>query len=315
MPFNIKSKIVKEYVLKYPELPNKTLARVIYKNEPLTFNNLEEVRKSVIYYRQKMNIKTPIRTFKDGIKNDFQEVKINGNHRVLILSDIHIPFHNKNILLQIFKDIKEYDILILNGDILDAYTLSNFVREPSQRYFADELKIAEDMFNYIRQKNKKIRILYKYGNHEERYERFLFHKAPELFGISEYELKVILHLDKYGIEAIDNKRAIILNELYVLHGHEYGNSSYTAVNPARTIYLKTKKNTLVGHYHQPSTHQEPSIDNKFITCWSTGCLCDLHPKYRPYNKWALGYATVETYGKKEFNVNNYKFINNKIFNT
>lgn len=306
--------VVLSYIEKYKNLPTRTIARIMYKENPLLFSSYDVARSFVLYHRKNKPKYKPY-VITPGIKNLYNAYEIKGNYKVLILSDIHIPFHDEKALLDIFKKKINYDIIILNGDILDCYALSNYVRDPRLRDFSREVEIAKEFFLYLRKNFKKAEIIFKYGNHEERYERFLFYKAPELFGINEFELNIILKLNDFGIKIVNNKQPIKLNELYILHGHEYRGGSYTIVNPARTIYLKTKKNTIVGHYHQPSSHQEPNIDKNFVTCWSTGCLCDLNPQYMPLNKWALGYAIVETYGTKEFNVNNLKIINGKTFNT
>ncbi len=313
----IADKILEDYIKKYPHLSNHKLSKLVYKNEPLMFSSAEACRIRILRKRKELKIKPPeykYLTLPKGIKNLYDDIVITGTYRILILSDIHIPFHDDENLRYILDKKEKYDIIILNGDILDVYSLSRFEKDPRLRSFAEEIKIAKLFFTYLRQKFKKAKIIYKAGNHEERYEKFLYNKAPELFGIDEYRLEKILNLDNFGIEYVDNRKVIKINELYILHGHEYGNS-YSPVNPSRTIYLRSKKNTLVGHWHQPSTHQEPSIDKKFVTCWSTGCLCDLYPKWLPLNKWATGYAFLETYGSREFNVNNYKIIDRKLFNT
>ncbi len=248
----------------------------------------------------------------ESINNNFEKVEISGNYRVLILSDIHIPYHDNNSLALAINYDKKVDIIILNGDILDCYAISRWEREPDKRFLKAELIAVREFLAYLRNKYKKSRIIYKYGNHEERYIKFLHSKAPELFGIEEMQLNQLLHLNKYGIEYLDNRQPIKLNELYILHGHEYF-STYNLVSPARSIYNKTKKNTLIGHYHQPSTYSEPNLDGHFITCWSSGCLCDLHPKYMPLNKWSLGFVHIETEGSKEFNVSNFRIINNKLY--
>jgi hypothetical protein len=65
------------------------------------------------------------------------------------------------------------------------------------------------------------------------------------------------------------------------------------------------------HFHQTSEHTEPTISGEIITCWSVGCLCNLHPEYMPLNKWNHGFA--EIYNEDGFfNVKNRKIINYKL---
>lgn len=46
-----------------------------------------------------------------------------------------------------------------------------------------------------------------------------------------------------------------------------------------------------------ASHTENPWEGDPITCWSTGCLCDLHPAYMPNNKWQLGFAYSEITGE------------------
>jgi len=98
----------------------------------------------------------------------------------------------------------------------------------------------------------------------------------------------------------------------VIHGHEYKNAITSPANPARTFFLRTKDNTAGGHYHQTSEHPEPSIKGKLITCWSIGCLCDLHPKYMPLNKWNNGFAKYERYDENFWHIDNKKIIEGRV---
>jgi hypothetical protein len=83
------------------------------------------------------------------------------------------------------------------------------------------------------------------------------------------------------------------------------------VNPARGLYMRAHKTSLCNHYHQSSEHTEGSINNDIVTCWSGGCLCDLHPEYLPLNKWNLGFTEIYN-DDGYFTVNNRKIINYKL---
>jgi len=50
-----------------------------------------------------------------------------------------------------------------------------------------------------------------------------------------------------------------------------------------------------------------------VVRWSTGCLCDMHPRYQPLNEWNHGFTIVETDNRGNYQVNNYKIINNEIY--
>lgn len=151
------------------------------------------------------------------------------------------------------------------------------------------------------------------GNHEERLEKYLKIKAPELFGLEEFRLDMLLGLGERGIHWIQDRRYLQAGKLNILHGHEIGGGAISPVNASRTLFLKTKSNTLAGHRHQTSEHSEPTIDGDIIACWSVGCLSDLHPYYwRIGHKWNQGAAHIRTYPDGDFKVFNFRIFNGKV---
>ena len=244
--------------------------------------------------------------------------RLTGTAHTLIFNDVHINFHDKKALEVMVHFIKAMygDTLkniIMNGDIADFYTLSRWVKDPRFRNFKQEVEYFIQFLEYLREWFPKTNIVYKYGNHEERYEDYLKLKAPELFDLEITELSKLLKLDNFGIHVVRDKMPIKLNSLMIIHGHEFRTPFTNPVNPARGLFLRAQKSAMCGHYHQSSTHSEKNIEGESITCWSLGCLSDLNPQYMPLNKWNLGFAVVDTSGNKKFNVHNYKLINYEVF--
>jgi hypothetical protein len=101
--------------------------------------------------------------------------------------------------------------------------------------------------------------------------------------------------------------------LLVIHGHEFGESVFSPVNPARGLFLKAKCSVLAGHNHQTSQHHENNLKGDSMACFSTGALCQLTPEYRPFafTKWNHGFAIVEIEESGIFEVHNYRVIDGK----
>jgi hypothetical protein len=158
----------------------------------------------------------------------------------------------------------------------------------------------------------KTRIIYKAGNHCERYEKKIMKNLPQFIDLGWMTLETALHWEQpYKIEVVKNKRIIKAGHLNICHGHEFAKGFIAPVNVARGFYLRAKTNIIAGHHHRISEHIETDINNKTVGAWSTGCLCELHPQYMPNNNWQHGFATVEINGN-DFKVNNIKIINGKI---
>lgn len=247
-------------------------------------------------------------------KNDFIKFKVTAK-RVGILSDIHFPYSDLKALNAAVKYLVKYkpDTIILNGDIIDCYQLSNFEKDPRQRSFKYELDMLREFFVQMRKLFPKSRIVYKLGNHEERYEKKILQRVPEFVDIEMFNFGTVIKARDFDVELVGNKRVIRVGKLNVLHGHELPRGMAAPVNPARGLFLRTKASTLGAHHHQVSEHTESDLNGNLIGCWSTGCLCDLTPHYMPINKYGHGFATVDVLNNAgDFRVNNIKIINGEV---
>lgn len=314
--------VVMDYVNKHPNSSTNAIARMLLEKEPLLFKNFEQARSSVRYYRDGMgNIRKSIRTEQEKKlamanfipKSDYAELKPfiipNSHNRLLVLSDIHIPYHDESAVYKALKWGKNrgMNAIYLNGDIIDCYMISRFVKDPRLRGMADELEMVREFLRGIKEKYN-LPIYYKMGNHEDRWEIYLRQQAPELIGISDFELSKVLRFDEIGIQEIKSKQRAMAGKLSILHGHEFGHSVFSPVNPARGLYMRTKDSCAIGHHHQSSEHSENSLNDKVVTTWSTGALCGMKPDYMPYNKWNLGFLFVEFDKDGSFDVENKKII-------
>jgi predicted phosphodiesterase len=238
-------------------------------------------------------------------------------HRnVLILSDIHLPYHDLDaVVIAVNYGIEnECDAILLNGDVIDFYQLSRFTKSSTMATLLTERDMYFEFIRYL-QDTTGLPIYHKLGNHEERYANYIRQQAPVLEQIPDLAIDKFLKMQESGVTMIEGRQKIKLGNLTVIHGHEGGESIFSPVNPARGAFLKYKANVLAGHNHQTSSHFESTLDGTLIGCWSTGCLCQLTPEYRPfaYTKWNHGFAHVEVNDDGSFTVNNKQIINNKIY--
>jgi hypothetical protein len=112
------------------------------------------------------------------------------------------------------------------------------------------------------------------------------------------------------IEFVGEQRPIMLGKLPVFHGHELPKALTNAVNPARGAFQRMIDSVLVNHHHRSSSHPEYDWRHRPINSWSVGCLCDLNPEYARINKWNWGHAVVEVSKCENYNVSNYKQLEN-----
>lgn len=325
-----KSEIARQYRDKYRDLPTKTLARLMYKENVEVFKDIEDARERLRYIegkvgKSKVKYVNKTQYFKDeprpynpwklpeSEESKWEPYEIKGIKTLVVLSDIHIPYHSIDALTAVFDYIAETkpDGILINGDLIDFYGLSRFMKDPRKRSVAHELKATNEFFDVLCSFGSKV--FFKLGNHDERFEHYMMQKAPELLGIAEFELNYLLKCKERGIEVIGEKRIVRANSLNIIHGHEFGQSVFSPVNIARGLYLRGKVSAMQGHNHAVSEHTEPNMNGEITTTWSLGCLCELNPAYLPINKWAHGFAVVnlDTNGK-DFHVKNYRIFKGKI---
>jgi predicted phosphodiesterase len=223
-----------------------------------------------------------------------------------ILSDIHVPYHSEVALRAAVDALAGDDIqaLVLNGDTADFYAISRWTKNPQKRNFKGELVAIRELLGWLRQTFPEIPIVLKAGNHEERWEHWLWQHAPEISDEPEMGLDHWLRLREHGIELVKDQRPIMAGKLPILHGHEKGKGISAPVNQARGAFLRLHHTVLEGHGHRTSGHCEPDMFGSEVFCWSTGCLCDMRPEYARLNKWNHGFAIAGVHADGSFDVQN-----------
>lgn len=322
---------------KFPNTGNGPLAKILYRDNKALYKDQDDARTSLrrargsagkknrAIYKTTAEQKTK---FPDGNpyglpaqehhNNQYYVIPITKDVIVGLISDIHLPYQNNQALTAALDHCKKKKVthLLLNGDILDCYQISSFVKDPSQRSFVEELNTVRAFLVTVAKQFKGVKIIYKSGNHEARYIRFMRSKAPELIGIEALSLPSLLGLKELGIDYVPDNQLIQAGHLMIIHGHEFGQQIFSPVNPARGYFLKAKTNVIGGHNHQVSAHSENRIDGKQMVAYSTGHLADPHPEYKPINNWSHGFAIIEhrQEGKDiNFLVHNHKIINGTIY--
>jgi predicted phosphodiesterase len=230
----------------------------------------------------------------------------------LVLGDCHLPMHDRATIEAAVGEARDRGVVgvLLNGDVMDMFGITPFFRVPTRDRFADEIECGRQFLAWLRSRLPKARLVYRQGNHEFRLVRYVAERAAALFDLPEVHVPALLHLDKFGVEWVADKRKVMLGKLTTLHGHELRKGE--GVNPARLAFLRTTATVLVNHYHRTSEHHQRSLDEKFYAAWSVGCACYLHPDYDPYGQSNHGYAMVEVAADGWFSVHNRRVLDGRV---
>lgn len=332
----IAGKLARETLAQFPDTPTRTLARKLRRQNPRVFKSIEHARTCLRNHRGAKGNKnrSEVKPVTKAVRTPEESEAARANpfglpasdatsylpyvippglDRILVLSDIHLPYHDTQALEAAIRWAKRqtWDCLLINGDFLDSYQLSRYCRDPRLRRFKDELETGAEVINILRREIKPELVVYKLGNHEDRYETYMMNQAPELFDIPRFSWDVVFKLDD-GLDLVGQKRIIHAGKLPIIHGHEYTRAVFSPVNPAKGVFNRAHSSVMIAHHHQTSEHSDPDIKGRVMTAFSTGCLSELHPAYMPLNRWNHGFAAVELQGDT-FHVQNLKIVDGTVF--
>ena len=328
----ITGEIAQEYLQRFPMIGARTLARKIYAENSVAFTDVEHARKIILYYigqtgakhRKALATTTFIRDA--GTSNPYGFSEPEGNpwapvhipdrfNNGLVFSDIHYPYHDLkavNAMIDHVVGHEKINFILINGDGMDCYQGSKFDRDPRRRSISDEIWMWIEFLNTLKDIFQGVKIYWKLGNHEERWEKYLRVKAPELMDMNEFHLGEIIKIrGLLDVEVIE-KQIVYTGRLPWLHGHELPGGAASPVSPTRGLALKTLSSSVVSHHHKTSAQTEVDIHGKLMSWYSLGCLCELHPEYALLNKWNSGFATVKTEGQ-DFEFHNKKIYQGKVY--
>lgn len=302
----------------FPKTPSRTLAKRLAGEYKCTLDNARTMIRGIRGAKGKVHKKYATQPRSKGkagwkpspppksLADPWTPFVIDGCKRVGVISDVHIPYHSDIAFTVAVNELKrrKIDCLLINGDFADFYTISRHQKNPAKRDFRMERKLLAEGLAYLKGEFPQARMVYKYGNHEERWQHYLWNHASEICDMETIQIDHWLEFERLGIEWVDDQRPVMVGKLPIMHGHELGKGITSPVNPARGAFMRTIHTLMVGHHHRTSQHVEGNIWHDETAIWSTGCLCSLNPDYARVNKWNYGFACVEVDSKGSFGVDN-----------
>jgi predicted phosphodiesterase len=322
----IKHEVIREYIKRFPDHADLTIAKKIYSDNPLVWNSVETIRTAIrgikgrksrakgeceyndkSLYQAKTYNTNPYKLPESEEKIREPFVLPLANNNILLISDLHIPYHNISAITAALDYGQEAKIntVIINGDLIDFYQMSRFEKDPRKRSAKFEFDSTKAFLVVLRATFPNAQIYWIKGNHDVRYEQWLMAKAPEVFDDPYYKLEERLRLNEERIHLINDKTIVKAGKLNIHHGHLFFRGFGSPISPAKTIYDKTYEDTICSHVHKKSEFTKVRLLGQKVTCYTTGCLCELSPDYAPFgNSYVHGFAHITVGNNGNFNVNN-----------
>lgn len=316
--------LIKEMLRKYPEERSNVIATWLYDRNPGVWPNQDAVRLRVRYYRGMQGPK--FRKLREG-KEEFPAKIPKGKKqrpplvqlpaaKWLVLSDLHVPFHDERAIETAVKYgvDQKCNGLLLNGDAFDAYQVSQWIRDPRKDHVDTELKTLRAVINCI-ESSFEFKS-YKAGNHEERIEAYLYGNAPQMPSMSRWSLTEAI-AEELGLEdwiMIAGRQSYRIGHLNGYHGHELPKGLTNPVSIGRGVWLRTSQSGFTGHWHRVDHYTHTSADKQKIwSCVGVGCLCDLRPAYAPVNGWSQGCCVIESQANGSYTIDNRRIHDGKVY--
>lgn len=231
--------------------------------------------------------------------------------KTLVISDIHFPFQDNKALKLVDEFIKKEkpDNIVINGDLLDCYTLSSFAKDP--RIGATMKKEIEMGRTYLERLNKisKAKKYYVFGNHSIRMNRYMIKQAPEL--IDFLDLQGLLETDGWEIINCSNTENYVkIDDWYI--GHFDKVAKHSAMT-AKNIVADRGVNVIQGHTHRLGAYYVRYLD-RTLRGLECGCLCSLNPSYTSNPNWQQGFVLIENNNAYPIEIIHHSFTwNGKIY--
>jgi len=304
-----------EYINKYNgTISKRALATLIYNENKDIYKDVEQIRCMIRTYtgsRGKIisNNSVEWNIPKGEVQNYSDFVMPLSASNILILPDMHFPFHNeKHIHKALEAGYKQgCNAILMSGDQLDCHQISDYDKNRDFKDMFQEVLIFLEFIENLK-KSWDIPIYFKVGNHEVRWERIL-QRNPQLSMFDEFQLSAILKMGQYGMTEIKSKQEIRCGEFSLFHGHEFLGSGCDI--PAKTMLMKTFRSGACGHFHRISQYKAHN-GTKDIEFYSMGTLGELRPDFMPHQRatqtWDNGFGILQ-WDKKHFEFQNIKLKN------
>lgn len=212
-------------------------------------------------------------------------------HRILVLPDIHLPFHNKAAIKRIAEFNKTYkaDLVIQLGDLVDAHAWSRWPKASSAMSPDHEFAKARKGAEWLHKLFPKMVILH--GNHDLR----ASNKRLDA-GIPSQFIKTFAELFNFkGWTFHEPKRLLTVNtpkgKVSFCHGDEAGG---TPLEKAKTL----GHSLVQGHTHKATISYHTGQDGKTVFGAEGGHLVDVDSYAFRYalgslKKGTIGFLVIE----------------------
>lgn len=235
-----------------------------------------------------------------------------------VINDVHLPFHDPravNLVLDIFESMGIHR-LIINGDLLDFLNISlHGPKHPDiQETLENELFSGQEFLSNLRKRFKGVEIVYLFGNHEDRLNRFIIQKCPAFWNVLRLETQ--LNLDSLDIHYLP------YNGFYQLEDSklriQHSPPSYGINGTMTSLYNKLDHDYMYGCTHRMQHSARTGASGAVYNAWFNGwlgstSLTETHSHVfsfaKGHDNWQQCAAVIATIDGQTTHVHQFPIIN------
>ena len=217
----------------------------------------------------------------------------------VILNDIHFPFHDRVLFDLVLPFIKERkpDGITLNGDIVDMFQLSAFDKNPLTKTTVKTEQVT--LWKFLKELRDIPDKIYKGGNHEDRWRRYLWANARALVESGVVEFEKVFQLPDHGFQYFEYGEKTWIGKLLIVHGDIVRKHSGMT---ARGNFEKYGCSVMCGHTHRMGSYYHTNINGPHV-CFENGHLSNVElAEYVKDPDWQQGFSMVQVMEDGVFSV-------------
>jgi len=240
-----------------------------------------------------------------------ESVKINT---YLVFNDPHGPWEDPRALQLVLDIAKDQGVthIVINGDLLDFYNCnSHGPKSPHiQAILEDELQWGIDFFSDLRKKFPTEKIVYLYGNHEDRLERMIIRDCPSFWNLLTLDKQ--LQLKKHNIEwyRYNYEYAVEDTILRIQHSPP----SYSKNLAMTCLEKKLDISAIYGCSHRIDHAVRTGGSGRIYEVWANGWLgsFSLSPEHNEVFRYAKGHQSWQQCFSLLTVIDGKEFVNKQI---
>jgi hypothetical protein len=246
--------------------------------------------------RRKVEFATPIAVTDDGLYRpqewNYQPrspIVPYGLEKHVNIGDTHGVFVDQRTWAAVLDFVRDFkpDQINLLGDIADFYDISRFDKNPNRRIvLGKEIEFTRDVIlAELRRAAPKSRIIWVEGNHENRLQRYLWSRAPELASLPGMDMRELFRLRDLKITY--TQQSLEVGDIQMTHGHmARKHSGWTA----KAMMDEYGTSVIHNHTHRLGAIYKTDRGGEYVA-FENGCLCNLNPEYiNGVPNWQHGFS-------------------------